>query len=79
MEENSMRTFHVMSPDHYGVSLKATISDPEFISIRCTFFWITSEACSAVDNGPMGDESRGCKQEQERRLFSNVVIKHFGH
>lgn len=45
MVENSMITkFHVMIPNHYGMSLKTVKSDPEFISIRFTFFWIPSEA-----------------------------------
>lgn len=66
--------FHVMIPNHYGMSLKTIESGPEFISIRFTFFWITSEPYWSIGHGPMGDEYRGFKQEQEGGVFSNMLL-----
>lgn len=36
--------FQVMTPGHYGVSLNTTVSEPAFILVRFTSFWLTSEA-----------------------------------
>lgn len=55
--------------------MKDIVSDTEPIPISLTSSQVTSESYSTLGHDPMGDESSGYKQEQEKGLFSNVVIK----